>query len=146
MKYAGAGVIMICSLLFGYFLSARSGQALRISEEIYRIMLFVRDEICVNRTPTSVILSRIPGCSGSDLYASFESKTYALSGDERRIFSDFCKSIGKSGAEVQRGAFDSLLSQYESILVKRREKVGGSYKLYISLSVFFGLAAVIIFL
>ena len=146
MKYFGAGLIIICSLLFGYYLSQRTKQALSASEEIYRVMLFVRDEVCVNRTPTQIIMSRIPGCDEkAGLYKSFEDKLLAL-GDERLIFRDFCDNIGKSGAEVQRGTFDALISQYGSILKKRREKVGGASKLYISLSAFFGLAAVIIFL
>ena len=146
MKYFGAGLIIICSLLFGYYLSQRTKQALSASEEIYRVMLFVRDEVCVNRTPTQIIMSRIPGCDEkAGLYKSFEDKLLAL-GDERLIFRDFCDNIGKSGAEVQRGTFDALISQYDSILKKRREKVGGVSKLYISLSAFFGLAAVIIFL
>ena len=147
MKYIGAGLIFICSVLFGYFLSQRTKQALAVSEQIYRVMLFVRDEICVNRTPTNIILSRIPGCDASEgLYKSFENRLSALQEDERRIFFEFCQSIGKSGAEVQRGTFDALLSQYGSILVKRREKAGGTAKLYLSLSAFFGLMAVIIFL
>ena len=146
MKYAGAGLIIICSLLFGYYLSLRSKQALHASEEIYRVMLFVRDEICVNRTPTQIILSRIPGCDEkAGLYKSFEDKLSPL-GDESLIFRDFCDNIGKSGAEVQRGTFDALISQYDGLLKKRREKVSGASKLYVSLSVFFGLAAVIIFL
>lgn len=146
MKYAGAGLIFICSLLFGYFLSQRTKQALQTSEEIYRIMLFIRDEICVNRTPTGIILSRIPGCDRSaGLYASFEDRLSQL-GEEERIFRDFCNNVGKSGAEVQRGTFDALLSQYASVLAKRREKAGGAPRLYVSLSAFFGLIAVIIFL
>lgn len=147
MKYAGAGLIFICSLLFGVFLSERSKSALCTSEEIYRVMLYVRDEICSNRTPTKIILSRIPGCDASaGLYKSFENKLSVLHEDERRIFYDFCSGIGKSGAEVQRGGFDALLRQYETTLAKRREKAGSSSKLYVSLSAFFGLAAVIIFL
>ena len=146
MKYAGAGLIFICSLLFGYYLAQRSKQALQTSEEIYRIMTFVRDEICVNRTPTDIILSRIQGCNvAAGLYKSFEDKLSPLDG-ERRIFYDFCQNIGKSGAEVQRGTFDALLSQYDSILIKRREKAVGAPKLYVSLCAFFGLAAVIIIL
>ena len=86
MKYAGAGIIFICSLLFGYFLSERSKTALQTSEEIYRIMLFVRDEICVNRTPTNIILSRIQGCDAAvGLYKSFEDKLskFLKDSDER---------------------------------------------------------------
>ena len=110
-------------------------------------MKYVRDEICLNRTPTKIILSRISDCDGhDDLYSAYENKLSILNLDENRIFSDFCSGIGKGGAEVQRGGFDALLSQYESLLIKRREKVGASARLYISLSVFFGLAAVIIFL
>ncbi len=146
MKYAGAGLIFICSLLFGSYLAPRSKITLQTSEEIYRIMTFVRDEICVNRTPTDIILSRIRGCDAAvGLYKSFEDKLSQLD-SERRIFYDFCQNIGKSGAEVQRGVFDALLSQYEAALIKRREKSAGAPKLYISLSAFFGLAAVIIFL
>ena len=147
MKYAGAGIVFICSVLFGCFLSEKAKQALAVSEELYRVMIFVRDEICVNRTPTKIILSRISGCGGYDgLYEAYADKLSALDGEERKIFSDFCQSIGKSGAEVQRGTFDALLSQYEATLERRRKKVGASARLYISLSAFFGLAAVIIFL
>ena len=146
MKYIGAGLIFICSVLFGMCMSERARQALSVSEELYRVMLYVRDEICVNRTPTKIILSRISGCEGrEDLYSAFSDKLSSLDA-ERRIFSDFCGTIGKSGAEVQRGIFDALLSQYDAELDKRRKKVGDSSKLYVSLSAFFGLAAVIIFL
>ncbi len=147
MKYAGAGLIFLCSVLFGYFLSEKEKQALSVSEELYRVMLYVRDEICVNRTPTKIILSRICECDDLDgLYGAFSDKLSSLDGDERRVFSDFCGSIGKSGAEVQKGSFDAFLSQYEALLQKRRKKAGGCARLYISLSAFFGLAAVIIFL
>ena len=147
MKYIGAGLIFICSVFFGYSLSQRTKQALAVSEELYRVMLFVRDEICINRTPTKIIFSRIPDCDGYDgLYSAYADKLSQLDNDEKRIFYDFCTSIGKSGAEVQRGTFDALLSQYEASLEKRRKKVGTSARLYISLSAFFGLAAVIIFL
>ena len=147
MKYVGAGLIFICSLLFGYFLSQRSKQAYATSEEIYRVMLFIRDEICVNRTPTGIILSRIPVCADrGGLYEAFSDRISVLSDEEKRLFSVFCESMGKSGAEVQRGTFDAILSQYGAALEKRREKLGGTSKLYISLSAFFGLAAVIIFL
>ena len=146
MKYIGAGLIFICSLLFGYYLSQSAKRSLSAAEEIYRVMSYVRDEICVNRTPTGVILSRIPGVDVSKgLYASFEDR-FSSQCDERRIFFDFCQSIGKSGAEVQRGSFDALLSQYGAALSKRRENASGRSKLYISLSAFFGLAAIIIFL
>ena len=147
MKYAGAAVIIICSLCVGVYLSGRTKAALVCSENIYRTMKYVRDEICVNMTPTHIILSRIPECAGkTDLYSAFSDSLSVLKEPERRIFSEFCKTVGGSFAEVQRGTFDVLISQYGALLDEKRKKSKDSGKLYISLSAFFGIAAVIMFL
>lgn len=149
MKYAGAALIIISSLSVGLLLSSASGEALRVSEEIYRVMKYIRDEICENMTPTDIILSRLPvfqiGKTGG-IYSAYEETLKKLNGAERGIFRDFCSVVGKGDAAVQRGAFDSLISQYETYLEERRKKSKNAPKLYIALSLFTGISAIIIFL
>lgn len=148
MKYTGAALIIITSVSFGFILSAVSDEALKISEEIYRAMKYIRDEICENRTPTDIILSRLPVyCPGqTDIYSAYADKLKRLSESEKQIFSEFCSVIGKGDSEVQRGAFDALISQYEEHLISHRKKSKNAPKLYIALSLFAGICTVIIFL
>ena len=123
-----------------------------MSEQIYLIMKYVRDEICVNRTPTDIIYSRIPTkldvsqASRSGLYASLSDCAEEAGEEEAGIFRSFCDGIGKSDADVQRGAFDSLLSHYGQLLSEKREKSKSTSRLFFLCSVFFGAAAVIILL
>ena len=152
MKLAGALIIIVFSVVFGFALSASSAEACAAAEEIYRTMKYIRDEICENRTPTDIILSRLNvsfdgETGGADgIYASYGDRLSRLGEPERRIFREFCSVLGSADAGVQRGAFDALLSQYETHLNSRRQKSKNAPKLYIASSLFAGIFAVIIFL
>jgi len=152
MKLAGAIIIIFSSAVFGFALSASAAEACAAAEEIYRAMKYIRDEICENRTPTDIIISRLHVFSdgksfGADgIYPAYGDKLSRLGEAERRIFREFCSVTGSADAEVQRGAFDALLSQYETHLNARRQKSKNAPKLYIASALFLGISAVIIFL
>ena len=152
MKLAGALIIIVCSVVFGLSLSALSSDACAAAEELYRAMKYVRDEICENRTPTDIILSRLPALFGGadagadSVYNAYGAALSKLGEAERRVFRQFCDVMGKGDAEIQRGAFDALLSQYETHLNARRQKNKNAPKLYTASALFIGISAVIIFL
>lgn len=151
MKYAGAFLILVCSLLAGAGLSARTGEACDVSEEIFRIMKYVREQICVNKTPTKVLLSRVPSrldvseAAEKGLYGALADSLAKLDESERRIFSSFCECMGKGGADVQRAGFDALISRYEASLQERRRRDRDKGRVYTACSLFLGVCAVIIF-
>lgn len=149
-RYAGAAIILICSLSAGFLLSAKAKQALAAAEKLFVAMKYIRDEITVNRTPTNIIMENLPVDGllpgGGDVKSRFTELLKPLDGDMISAFTGFCESVGKSGADVQRGTLDAYISRFEALLAKRREDGKSSGRLYMALSLFFGVSAVIIFL
>ena len=152
MRYAGAFILLVCSVLAGACFSARTNEACDTSEEIYRIMKYIRERICVNRTPTKMIFPNVPtrlditGAADSGLYEALSGQLACLYPEERQIFSSFCEVIGKGGAETQKAGFDSLIERYGAVLEERRKKSRDKSRVYAACSVFCGVCAVIIFL
>ena len=152
MKLAGALIIIVCSVISGLMLSAYSSEACEAAEQICRAMKYIRDEICENRTPTDIILSRLPALFGGavagaeNVFDALSAYLQKLGDGERRVLREFSAVTGKGDAEVQRGAFDALLSQYETLLSARRQKSKNAPKLYTAAALFIGVSAVIIFL
>lgn len=150
MKITGAAIIMICSFACGIYLSDACKKSLYTAETVYNIMKRVRDEICLNKTPTEIIINKLD--FGMDLSAAKYKGLYSaalpylssLNNDEKNAFKEFCENIGKGSAELQQGGFDIQLEKFGSYLEKRRKEFEKNKKLYASMSAFAGIIAVII--
>ena len=150
MKIFGAALVVLSSVLAGYWFSRRLYFASESCDELLRIMKYVSDEIAVNKTPTNVILRRLSAekdlsdvCE-KGLYSALLPRISALTPDEREIFRIFCDRVGKGGAEVQKTQFDSLSSQLEEKASRRRAELSKNGRLCISLSLFIGALIIII--
>ena len=114
MRYAGAFILLVCSVLAGACFSARTNEACDTSEEIYRIMKYIRERICVNRTPTKMIFPNVPtrlditGAADSGLYEALSGQLACLIRRSGRYSRRFARSSGKAARKLRKRGLTRL--------------------------------------
>lgn len=165
MRYVGAALIFISSVLCGAYLGEKKKAAHDECEAFLELFRYARAEIDLFYTPTKLIwrgfenktlasrgfLSALASAEGGAVY--FDAFTRALdsteqnfrmSAEAKRVVRSFGSIIGKSDGEEQLMQIDALISDMTEICKKAKSDAARDAKLYLTIGFSLGAAIFIL--